>query len=187
MTIPGIDYYTALSVKAAIGDITRFSSPKKLVSYIGLNPRIYQSGNSCYTGRITKRGRSQARWVLIQAAQCIVKVPGPLRGFFLKLRKRKERNKAIVAVASKLVRIIWMMLITKEDYYYSPPLRTKEKLAKLRIIATGVRMKSGTKKGVPSQGGRKAYELARKTDQDKAKQSEKEYMKFIKSREKTHV
>jgi len=182
MTIPGIDYYTALSVRAAIGDITRFSSPKKLVSYLGLNPRIYQSGYSCYTGRITKRGRSQARWVLIQAAQSIVRVPGPLRGFFLRLKKRKERNKVIVAVASKLARIIWMMLTTQEDYYYSPPLLTKEKLARLRIKATGVRMKSGSKKGVPSQGGRQAYELARKTDQDKAKEAEKEYNAFIKNR-----
>jgi len=182
MTISGIDYYTALSIKAAIGDIRRFSSPKKLVSYIGLNPRIYQSGNSCYGGPITKRGRSHARWVLIQAAQSIVKSPGPMRGFFLRLLRRKERNKAIVAVAAKLTRIIWHMLTEKENYHYAPPLRTKEKLSKLRIIATGVRLQGGTKKGVPSKGGRKAYLLARKNDHANATIEEQKYTDFIKTR-----
>lgn len=182
MTIVGIDYYTALSIKAAIGDVSRFSNPKKLVSYIGLNPRTYQSGNSCYGGPITKKGRSHARWVLIQAAQSIVRSPGPLRAFFIKLLRRKERNKAIVAVAAKLTRIIWHMLTEKEDYYYAPPIRTKEKLARLRIIATGIRLQGGTKKGVPSKGGRQTYRQARRNDHTNGAIAEQEYTDFIKTR-----
>lgn len=185
MTITGLDFLSAISVKAAIGDITRFKAPKKLVSYLGLNPRIYQSGDTLYTGRITKRGRSHARWVLIQAAQKAAEAPGPLRAFFLRLQKKKGRNKAIVAVAAKLCRIIWHMLTNKEDYYYAPPLRTKEKLAKLRIIATGERRKSGPKKGEASKGGRKAYLEARKNDHDKAKSAEMIYKKFVSNRLKS--
>lgn len=146
MTLQGIDFYTAAGIKAAIGDISRFPNPKKLVSYFGLCPSIHQSASTCYTGPITKRGRSQARWLLIQAAQSAVKSPGPLRAFYLRLLHRKHRNVAITAVAAKLVHIIWHMLIKKENYFYSPPLRTKEKIAKLRIIATGVKLKSGSQK-----------------------------------------
>lgn len=185
MTIPGADFPTALSLKAAIGDITRFKAPKKLVSYIGISPSIYQSAGTLYTGRITKRGRSHARWVLIQSAQKAVEAPGPIRAFFLRLQKKKGRNKAIVAVAAKLCRIIWHMLTKKEDYYYAPPLRTKEKMAKLRVIATGVRQKTGPKKGEPSKGGRKAYLEARKNDHNKGKAAEAEYKKFVANRLKS--
>lgn len=182
MTIPGVDYYIAFSLKAAIGDISRFKNPKKLVSYFGLASSVYQSADKCYTGRITKRGRSHARWVLVQASQCIVKYSSPISAFFLRLKNKKGRNKAIVAVAGKLTRIIWHMLTEGKDYYYAPPLRTKEKLAKLRIVATGERRSTGSKKGVPSMGGRKAYLKARVTDRVTGKTAESEYKTFIKKR-----
>ena len=182
MTIPGIDFMSAAALKAAIGNITRFNNPKKLVGYFGLNSRVSQSSETCYTGPITKRGRSHGRWVLIQAAQHAVKLPGPLRAFFLRLQKTKGRNKAIVAVAAKLARIIWHMLTKQEDYFYAPPLRTKEKLAKLRIIATGERKKSGPKKGEPSKGGRTAYLLARKNDHSQGNKAEGAYKKLVAER-----
>lgn len=183
MTIPGVDYYIAFSLKAAIGnDISRFKSPKKLVGYFGLASAVYQSAEKCYTGRITKRGRSHARWVLVQAAQAIVKYSSPLKAFFLRLKTKKGRNTAIVAVAAKLTRIIWHMLTNGEDYYYAPPLRTKEKLAKLRIAATGEKVKSGPKPGAQSAGGRPAYLKARKKDRISGKAAEAEYVDFIKER-----
>ena len=182
MTIPGIDFYTALALKAAIGEISRFYNPKKLASYFGLNPRIYQSAKTCHTGPITKRGRSHARWVIIHAAQHAATTPGPLRSFFRRIKRRTVRNKAIVAVASKLTRVIWNMLTKKEDYRFAHPLRTKEKFSKLRIIATGIRQQSGRIKGVPFKGGRKAYKKARRDDHNNALQGEKHYEKFIKKR-----
>lgn len=185
MTIPGIDFLVALSLKAAIGDITRFRNPKKLVSYIGLNPRVSQTAETSYTGPITKRGRSHARWVLVQSAQHAADAPSPLRAFFLRIKAKKGRNKAIVAVAAKLARIIWQMLIKKEDYFFAPPLRTKEKLSKLRIIATGQKIKSGPKKGEPSKGGKIAYLEARKNDHNKGKGAETDYKKFVSHRLKT--
>lgn len=179
MTIPGIDFIIAISLKAAIGEIERFKESKKLVSYLGLNPRVSQTGETCYTGPITKRGRSHARWVLIQAAQHAVNAPSPLRAFFLRIKGKKGRNKAIVAVASKLTRIIWHMLTKGEDYFYSPPLRTREKLSKLRIIATGIKLRSGLKKGEASKGGRAAYITQRMNDHNNGKLAEVEYRKFV--------
>ena len=56
MTIPGVDATVALSIVAAVGDFARFRSPEKLVSYLGLNPRVRQSGGQPAShGRITKQ------------------------------------------------------------------------------------------------------------------------------------
>jgi transposase len=69
MTIPGIDAITGISIVAAVGDFTRFDDPNKLVSYVGLNPRVRQSGNSApVLGRISKAGRAHVRGVLVEAA-----------------------------------------------------------------------------------------------------------------------
>jgi transposase len=113
MTITGVALHTAVALRAAIGnDISRFPSPKKLVSYLGLGCSISQSADRCYVGRITKRGNVFARSALVQTAQVVVKYPSPLRAFFQRLYAKKGRNKAIIAVASKLTRIVWHMLCT---------------------------------------------------------------------------
>ncbi len=176
MTIPGVDYFIAFSLKAAtINNISRFKSPKKLVGYFGLCSSIYQSTETCYTGRNTKRGCSHARWVLVQDAQVIVNLPSPLRAFFLHLKTKKGRNKTIVAVAAKLTRIIWHMLTKREDYYYAPPLRTKEKLSKLRIVATSQKVKSGPRKSAASTTSL-TYRKARKVDRFAGKTAETEFV-----------
>jgi transposase len=80
MTVPGIDVTVAISIVAAVGDFKRFDSPDRLVSYLGLNPRVRQSGNRPATyGRITKAGRAQARGMLVEAAFSASRAPGPLR------------------------------------------------------------------------------------------------------------
>ena len=69
MTIPGLDATIALSIVAAVGDFRRFRSPEQLVSYLGLNPRVKQSGGQPAShGRITKQGRAHARGMLVEAA-----------------------------------------------------------------------------------------------------------------------
>ncbi|SFP99980.1 Transposase IS116/IS110/IS902 family protein [Tranquillimonas alkanivorans] len=76
MTIPGIDMIVAVGVMAAIGRIDRFGSPDALVAYIGLNPSVFQSGDGpARHGRITKRGRSHARFLLVEAAWQTVRSP----------------------------------------------------------------------------------------------------------------
>jgi len=116
-------------------------------SYLGLVPSTRQSANCCYHGPITKRGNSQARWMLTEAAQHLDKHPGPLGHFFRRLCRKKNRNVAMVAAARKLAWIGWRMLVTGEPYRYADPRTTTNKLARLRVKVTGVRRKTGPAKG----------------------------------------
>src|SRR5215470_7406455 len=69
MTVPGLDMIVATALVAPIGDVSRFGSPRKLVSYLGLNPSIRQSGSApAYHGRISKQGPGRARGLLVEAA-----------------------------------------------------------------------------------------------------------------------
>jgi transposase len=117
MTIPGIDMVVAVGVMAAIGRIDRFATADHLVAYIGLNPSVRQSGDGpAYHGRITKRGRSDARHLLVEAAWQTVRSPGPMRAFYERVRARRGNHVAAVAVARKLAVLIWHMLRKGEDY-----------------------------------------------------------------------
>jgi transposase len=79
MTVPGVDMVVALATKAAVGEVTRFDEPQKLVSYLGLNPSVRQSGpGPAHHGRITKQGRGHARGMLVEAAWAAARAPGPL-------------------------------------------------------------------------------------------------------------
>jgi transposase len=147
MTIPGVDYTTAHALKAILADISRFPDPDKAASYLGLVPSVKQSAGRCYNGPITKAGASQVRWLLIQGAQHVGSHPGPLGAFFRKLARRKNRNLAVVATARKMVTIAWHVLKNQEPYRYAIPRTTDEKLASLRVRATGERRKTGPPKG----------------------------------------
>ena len=77
MTVTGINLTIAVGLIAAIGDVGRFSSAEKLVSYFGLNPRVRQSGDGrAYHGRISKRA-ALARGLLVEAAWAAAATPGP--------------------------------------------------------------------------------------------------------------
>jgi transposase len=91
MTIPGVDMVAALAIMAAIGEVRRFEQPQKLVSYLGLNPSVRQSGpGPAYHGRITKQGRGHARGMLVEAAWAAARASGPLR--FLPSGSRPPRS-----------------------------------------------------------------------------------------------
>jgi transposase len=147
MTLPGVDVVTALAILAAWGDPARFPDADHAASYLGLVPSTKQSAEHCYHGPITKRGNSQARWMLIEAAQHLDKHPGPLGHFFRRLLRKKNRNVAVVAAARKLAVIAWEMLTTGEPYRYAIPRSTETKLSRLRVKATGERRKTGPRKG----------------------------------------
>ncbi len=114
MTIPGVDYCTALTLMAALGDLSRFKDGDRAASYLGLAPSIKQSANTCHYGPITKQGNTHARWMLTQSAQNIARHPGPLGVSFRRLAKRKCWNVAVCATARKLVTIAWLMLKNNE-------------------------------------------------------------------------
>jgi len=149
MSIPGIDYTVAQTCLAAIGDVTRFSSGKKLAAYLGLNPSTRQSGPHCYHGPITKQGNAHARWLLVQAAQHLGQYPGPLGQTFRKIARRKNRKVAVVACARKLAVLLWHVLRSGEPFRYALPKSLQAKYSRLRVRATGQRRRGGIPPGTP--------------------------------------
>ena len=135
MTLPGVAHGVALTLIAALGDITRFRDGDHAASYLGLTPRVRQSAGRCYRGSITKAGCSTTRAMLTQAAQHAAEHPGPLGAFFRRLKKRKTRNVAIVATARKLVTIAFLMLKNNEPYRYAQPERVRAKLRHIERAA----------------------------------------------------
>jgi transposase len=117
MTIPGISYYSALMIKAEIGDIRRFEHHEKLTSYAGLNPSVYQSGNRCVMGSISKQGNKNLRWILIQTANVAVLHDKTLARFYHRLKREKGHNKAIVATAHKMLKYVYTMLKNNIPYH----------------------------------------------------------------------
>jgi len=136
MTIPGINVTAAIGLVSAVGDIKRFETPDQLASYFGLVPSVYQSANACYHGSITKRGRSQARWLAVEAAQSMIVSGAPLTATYHRVRRKKSHNVAIVALARKIVVVIWHLLTHQEPYRYAPPKRTR---TKLRRVTPGIK------------------------------------------------
>ncbi len=98
MTIPGVGAITGLALLALIGNITRFPTPGHLVGYLGLDPRVRQSGERpARTGRISRQGQAHARGLLVEAALGAARSPGPLRGFNRRIRSRRGSQVAAVA------------------------------------------------------------------------------------------
>lgn len=107
----GIRHITAYALAAIIGDINRFRTPKKLVAYVGLNPRVKFSGNGGSIGSLAHNGRSDLRALLIQAAHSILRYgSGPAHKWALKLVCSKGRCVAACAVARKLLVACWYLM-----------------------------------------------------------------------------
>jgi transposase len=116
LSMTGVDIFTALLIRSEIGDISRFSSYKKLISWAGLAPSLHQSGSVEYHGRITKQGSRVLRWIMVEAARVAVNHDSKLSEFYERVKHRRGSQKAIVAVACKMLKIIWTMLTRNEPY-----------------------------------------------------------------------
>jgi transposase len=148
MTVPGVNLIGAATFLAAVGDIARFRSSSKLVAYLGLDPRVRQSGDQpARSGSISKRGSVSARWALVEATWSVVNQPGPLRAFYLRIRARRGHGKAIVATARKLAVLFWCMLTRGQDYAHQQPSLTAQKLRRLELAA-GAPVRKGKPSGV---------------------------------------
>ena len=108
--LPGIGVLTGMVILSAVGDITRFPSAKKLVGYAGLGAKVHSSGLSHRTGAITKQGRRELRAALVESAWVAVQFDSRWRDQFERLAQRIGRRKAIVAIARKLLVVIWHVL-----------------------------------------------------------------------------
>ena len=133
MTVPGVNVITASTFMAAVGDIRRFPSARKLVGYLGLDPKVRQSGPTpARHGRISKQGSAAVRHVLVEAAGSRSAQPGPLRAFYERVRARRGAQVAIVATARKLACLFWCLLTREQDYAFGQPSLTAKKIRRAR-------------------------------------------------------
>ncbi len=110
MTHPGVGAVVGLAFVLTLGPVERFANSRRLVSYLGLNPREHSSGGHQHLGAISKQGNSLLRWLLVEAAQTAARRDPELRRVYHRLRFRRVSGVAKVAIARRLaVRLYWML------------------------------------------------------------------------------
>jgi transposase len=137
--LPGVGILTAMTILAAIGDISRFPNAKKLVGYAGLGTSVHDSGMSHTHGRITKAGRKDLRRAMVNAANNAVENHPYWHVQLDRLEPRLGRQKAIVAIARKLLVAVWHVLTEKVADRFSDPVTLANRFMN---YAYGVRIRN---------------------------------------------
>lgn len=136
LSVPGVNLVVAATFLAHIGDVRRFPDARRLVGYLGLDPRVHQSGeSSARGGHISKQGAGAVRQVLGQAAWRAARLPGPLRAFHERIRARRGPQIAATALARKLATLFWHLLTREEDYAFAMPSSVRRKRRALELAA----------------------------------------------------
>ncbi len=174
MTIPGVNVICAATFLAAIGDIARFKTSRQLVGYLGLDPKVRQSGSSpAGRGRISKQGSPMARWALVEAAFNAVRQPGPLHAFYQRLRARRGHGIATVAAARKLAMLFWCLLTRGENYAHQQPSLTAKKLRRLELKAGAPRYEDKARQIFATN------KAMREAERKLAQQAEASYLRVV--------
>ena len=141
-SIAGVGPVVSYAFVAHVGDGSRFSKGAQVSNYIGFVPRLYQSGTIQRNGHITKRGNGYLRGLLVQAAWAAVlsKSGGALRErFYIRTREQGySKNKTIVAIARRLVELMYSVLRSKKEYELRPykcPFKTAAQLVEQALSA----------------------------------------------------
>ena len=170
VTIPGVGLISAATLVAVVGNVRRFRSARKLVGYLGLDPRVRQSGSSpARMGHISKEGPAAARQALCEAAHAAMRTPGPLRAFRQRVAARRGCQVAIVAVARKLATIAWRLLTSGEDYAFASPGQVRLKLRRIELAAGAPRQ----------QGHRTGVSLESQQERELALTAERAYQRLV--------
>ena len=113
--LPGVGVVIAMTVLSAIGEISRFESAKNLVGYAGLGAGVHDSGKTHKEKKITKKGRKELRWAMVEAAWRAVGMSPFWKAQYEKyLRRLRKPNQAIVVIARKMLVAIWHVLSKEE-------------------------------------------------------------------------
>jgi transposase len=128
LQLPEVGLTTAIALLAAIGDISRFPQAKNLVGYSGLGARVHDSGLTHHTGHITKAGRRDIRAAMVEAAHTAVRTHPHWQAELDRLEPRLGKNKAIVAIARKLLVAVWHILTKDCPDRFANPERVARKL-----------------------------------------------------------
>ncbi len=115
-THPGVGLLTSLCLVHTLGDVSRFSTTRKVAAYAGLEPMEHSSAETKRYGAISKAGSRLLRFLLGEAAQVAVRTDDELRVFYKRLLTRRGKAKAVVAVARKLLVRCFIMLRDEIDY-----------------------------------------------------------------------
>jgi transposase len=177
MTVPGVNLIVAVTFLAAVGEIHRFPDRRKLVAYLGLDPKVRQSGDAPAThGHIAKQGSAAVRVALVEASWSAVRNPGPLHAFYQRIRARRGYRIAITAAARKLACLFWVLLRRQRDYAFGQPSLTAKRLRRLELTA-----------GAPRYRGRRGVSAAnramRAAERDLARQAEHAYAQTVRDRQ----
>ena len=116
MTVPGISYYSALLILSEIGQIERFPSAKHLCSYAGLVPSVYSSGSKSFHGRITKQGSRWLRWICVEISIHSANGDARFQSLYRRICRRRGSATAKVAVARKILTVIYAMLKSNQPF-----------------------------------------------------------------------
>jgi transposase len=136
LQLPGVGLITAITLLAAIGNISRFPTASHLVGYAGLGGRVHdtaseavlRSGQTHHSGRITKAGRRDIRAAMVEAAHTACRIHPHWQAKLARLEPRLGKNKTIVAIARKLLVAVWHILTKGEADCHAMPERLARKL-----------------------------------------------------------
>jgi transposase len=122
-TIPGVGDLLGLTLASEIGDVARFGSPRKLIGYAGLAPKVNQSGDRSRTGALSKAGSRTLRWAAVEAAQHAWRPTNPWHQLYTELAARAGKNPAKSAVARKILIAAWHVLSRQQPFKPAAPRR----------------------------------------------------------------
>jgi transposase len=117
--IPGVGPMVATALVAEVGDWKAFSSGRGLAAWIGLVPRQHSTGGKERLGRISKQGNRYLRWLLVTGAMAVIRYArqhGTKRLWLAQLMGRRPIKVAAVALANKIARIAWAMIVHEEHF-----------------------------------------------------------------------
>jgi transposase len=115
-TIPGVGDLLGLTLASEIGEVSRFPTPRKLIGYAGLAPRVNQSGDRSRTGALSKAGSRTLRWAAVEAAHAAWRPTNPWHQHYAALAKRAGKNPAKSAVARKILTACWHILSRQQPF-----------------------------------------------------------------------
>jgi transposase len=122
-TIPGVGALLGLTIASEIGDVARFGSPRKLVGYAGMAPKVSQSGDRSRTGALSKAGSRTLRWAAVEAAQHAWRPTNPWHQLYTDVATRAGKNPAKSAVARKILIATWHVLSRQQPFKPAAPRR----------------------------------------------------------------
>lgn len=144
MQLPGVGVIVAMTVLSAIGDITRFENAKQLVGYAGIGAGVHDSGKTHKEKKITKKGRRELRWAMVEAAWRAVRMSPFWKEEYEKhLKRMRKPNQAIVVIARKLLIAIWHVLSKEETDIHA----SEEDLA-YKMLLLSWSLKEETRRGL---------------------------------------